>query len=356
MLEKKIIRAIVVILGLAIGLSIARALVESQVTAGFNATQKLWFTIVAYSIISIGFGIVGYVLSPKLANSYIIVTKTIERRFQDMSLAEIFIGVVGLIIGLIVAYLISTLTFKIEPKILGILISVVIFMICGYLGWAVPTKRIKEINLPKWLKKSDRSNGRVYALPKVLDTSAIIDGRFFDVCKTGIVEGTIIIPRFVLDELRHISDSADSIKRTKGRRGLDLLDKMGDSQSIVVYDKDYPEIQEVDARLLKFTADHHAMLVTTDYNLIKVATVQGIPVFNINDLANALKTSMASGEEMVVSIIKEGKEATQGIAYLDDGTMIVVDGAKEFVGQQVPITVTSVLQTSAGKMIFAKVK
>lgn len=353
---KKIIRAIITILGLAIGLSIARALTESQITIGFGANQKLWFTIAAYSVLGVGFGVIGYVLSPKLANSYLIVTKAIERHFQDMSLAEIFIGVIGLIIGLVVAYLISSLTFKIEPKVFGIIVSVSIFMICGYLGWAVPTKRIKEINLPKWFKRSERSNGKVYALPKVLDTSAIIDGRFFDVCKTGIVEGTIIVPRFVLDELRHISDSADPIKRTKGRRGLDMLDKMGDSQSIVVYDKDYPEIQEVDTRLLKFTSDHHAMLITTDYNLIKVATVQGIPVFNINDLANALKMSMASGEEMVVSIVKEGKEATQGVAYLDDGTMIVVDGAREFVGQQVSITVTSVLQTSAGKMVFAKVK
>ena len=205
----------------------------------------------------------------------------------------------------------------------------------------------------------DRHIARTVAAPKVLDTSAIIDGRFFDVYKTGIIEGIVMIPQFVLDELRHIADSTDSVKRVRGRRGLDMLQDIQNSaavQSIAVYSRDYPDIAEVDAKLLRFASEHHAMIVTTDYNLNKVATVQKVPVFNINDLANALRSSVAAGEDVVVDIVKEGKEFNQGVAYFNDGTMVVVDGAKRYVGKSVTATVTSVLQTSAGKMVFAKLR
>ena len=232
------------------------------------------------------------------------------------------------------------------------------YLIFGTLGWLIPTKRSKEIVLPSWFRLGEKG-GRTVAAPKVLDTSAIIDGRFFDVYKTGIIEGIVMIPQFVLDELRHIADSTDSVKRVRGRRGLDMLQDIQNSaavQSIAVYSRDYPDIAEVDAKLLRFASEHHAMIVTTDYNLNKVATVQKVPVFNINDLANALRSSVAAGEDVVVDIVKEGKEFNQGVAYFNDGTMVVVDGAKRYVGKSVTATVTSVLQTSAGKMVFAKLR
>ena len=280
------------------------------------------------------------------------------RRFTDMPLSVIFVGVIGLILGLLVAFLLSTFLLNIEPHFIGIILAVSAYLIFGTLGWLIPTKRSKEIVLPSWFRLGEKG-GRTVAAPKVLDTSAIIDGRFFDVYKTGIIEGIVMIPQFVLDELRHIADSTDSVKRVRGRRGLDMLQDIQNSaavQSIAVYSRDYPDIAEVDAKLLRFASEHHAMIVTTDYNLNKVATVQKVPVFNINDLANALRSSVAAGEDVVVDIVKEGKEFNQGVAYFNDGTMVVVDGAKRYVGKSVTATVTSVLQTSAGKMVFAKLR
>ena len=254
--------------------------------------------------------------------------------------------------------MLSTFLLNIEPHFIGIILAVSAYLIFGTLGWLIPTKRSKEIVLPSWFRLGEKG-GRTVAAPKVLDTSAIIDGRFFDVYKTGIIEGIVMIPQFVLDELRHIADSTDSVKRVRGRRGLDMLQDIQNSaavQSIAVYSRDYPDIAEVDAKLLRFASEHHAMIVTTDYNLNKVATVQKVPVFNFNDLANALRSSVAAGEDVVVDIVKEGKEFNQGVAYFNDGTMVVVDGAKRYVGKSVTATVTSVLQTSAGKMVFAKLR
>ena len=193
---------------------------------------------------------------------------------------------------------------------------------------------------------------------KILDTSVIIDGRIFDICQTGFVEGPLVIPGFVLNELRHISDSADGLKRNRGRRGLDILNKIQKELSIEtqIYEEDFPEIAEVDAKLLKLAQVLNGKVVTNDFNLNKVAEFQGVPVLNINELANAIKPVLLPGEEMKVVVMKDGKEASQGIAYLDDGTMIVVEGGRKFISEEIMVVVTSVLQTAAGRMIFAKPK
>ena len=192
--------------------------------------------------------------------------------------------------------------------------------------------------------------------PKILDTSAVIDGRIYDICKTGVLEGSILVPGFVVIELQHISDSADSLKRQKGRRGLDILNKLQSDfpKQISVIEKDYKDIDEVDAKLIRLAADMKGTVVTLDYNLNKVAKVYSVPVFNINELANAMKPVLLPGEELKVIIVKDGKEPGQGVAYLDDGTMIVVEGAGGCAGQEMDVAVTSVLQTAAGRMIFAK--
>lgn len=351
-LGNKIVRGIISIFGIAIGLSIAQLIIDSSF---INLPQGSPWGWILYVVLSIGFGIAAYFLAPQLMKLYKKATESIERIFLDMPLSDIFIGVIGLVFGLVIAYLISSFVMMIELRVLGVVISIAIFMILGYLGWSIPTKRSKEINLPGWFKRSEKV-AKTIAMPKILDTSAIIDARFFDVHATGIIEGTIIIPQFVLTELRHIADSADPMKRARGRRGLDMLQKMQDSQSIAVYNTDYPEITEVDAKLLRFATDFHGMIVTTDYNLNKVASVQSVPVFNINDLANAIRTNLTTGQELTVSVIREGKEVLQGVSYLDDGTMIVIDGASPYVGQVIDIVVTSVLQTSAGRMVFAKLR
>ena len=206
-------------------------------------------------------------------------------------------------------------------------------------------------------EKSTKKEGKTIP-PKVLDTSVIIDGRIADICKTGFIEGKLIIPKFVLDELQHIADSSDDLKRVRGRRGLDILNIIQKELDIEVEisEAKFDDIPEVDSKLLKLAQVLGGKVVTNDYNLNKVAQFQGVEVLNINELANAIKPVAIPGEEMIVQVVKEGKEHSQGIAYLDDGTMIVVDGGKKHMGETIRVLVTSVLQTPAGRMIFGKPK
>lgn len=197
-----------------------------------------------------------------------------------------------------------------------------------------------------------------YGSPKIVDTSVIIDGRIADIVQTGFIEGTLIVPRFVLKELQNIADSADVLRRAKGRRGLDILKAMQEglgNLEVEVVDDDPQEVTEVDGKIVLLAREYNATVITNDFNLNKVAQIEGIKVLNINDLANALKPAVLPDERMEVKIVKEGKEAYQGVGYLDDGTMIVVDGGRQHVGKSVSVIVTSVLQTAAGRMIFTKI-
>jgi uncharacterized protein YacL len=191
---------------------------------------------------------------------------------------------------------------------------------------------------------------------KILDTSAIIDGRIADVCNTGFLDGVFLVPQFMLHELQHIADSSDSMKRSRGRRGLDILHRIQKLSGITVriIDEDFPKIKEVDAKLVALARAKNASIITTDFNLNKVAQLQDVKVLNINDLANSLKPLVLPGETMKVFIVKEGKEINQGVAYTDDGTMVVVENARKLIGKNVEVVVTSVLQTTAGRMIFSK--
>lgn len=195
--------------------------------------------------------------------------------------------------------------------------------------------------------------------PKIVDTSVIIDGRIVDICHTGFVEGALLVPRFVLRELHSIADSSDVLRRARGRRGLDILrvlQEPGSGVSIEVIEDDPSDVAEVDGKLVRVARKYGAKILTNDLNLNKVAQIEGVEVLNVNDLANALKPAVLPDEEMIVRLVKEGKEALQGVGYLDDGTMVVVDGGKEFVGKEVSVLVTSVLQTSAGRMIFGRLR
>jgi uncharacterized protein YacL len=195
-------------------------------------------------------------------------------------------------------------------------------------------------------------------LPKLLDTSVIIDGRIADVCETGFLEGPLVIPQFVLRELQHIADSSDSLKRNRGRRGLDVLHRIQKQNEleVIISDQDFPKLREVDAKLVELAKRMNGTIITNDFNLNKVAELQGIMVLNLNQLSNALKPVVLPGESIHVLILKEGKEPDQGVAYLDDGTMVVIEGGKRLMGNELDVTVTSVLQTTAGRMIFARPK
>jgi uncharacterized protein YacL len=259
-------------------------------------------------------------------------------------------GGIGLLVGLAVAFFLST---AIETSGMRIVIAI----LAGYLGVIISLS-----NREAGIQLNDSSGtitgtGKAGVGAKLLDTSVIIDGRIADVCDTGFIEGVLYTPRFVLQELQRIADSSDPLKRNRGRRGLDILNRMQKSNvAIEVLELDVPETREVDEKLLILGKQRGAKIVTNDYNLNKVAEIHGVAVLNINDLANALKPAVLPGELLTIRVIKEGKESGQGIGYLDDGTMVVVDNGKIFMGQKIDVVVTSALQTAAGRMIFAKKK
>lgn len=308
-------------------------------------------------------GFIFYLISPWILDEGKIMANRAEKELAKVPPMEILMGSIGLIIGLFIAWLISTPLLQIPIPILGTAISILAYIFLGYLGINTARKNREELfNIVSLLRISntkEKSPKRLSkSAPKILDTSVIIDGRIADICKTGFVEGKLIIPGFVLEELRHIADSSDDLKRIRGRRGLDILNKIQQELDIEVeiYEKDFDDIAEVDSKLLKLAQVIEGRVVTNDYNLNKVAQFQGVEVLNINELANAIKPVVIPGEEMIVQVVKEGKEHGQGVAYLDDGTMIVVDGGKKYMGETIEVLVTSVLQTAAGRMIFGKPK
>lgn len=285
----------------------------------------------------------------------------VEGQLSDTPLVQVFSGAMGLIFGLVIAALVTQLFRAGLPELLSAGMSAVIYLMLGFLGASIGARRWREVpGVFSVRTRSERRNsaqGQQGTIGKILDTSVIIDGRIFDVCKTGFVEGPLVIPQFVLAELRHIADSSDPLRRNRGRRGLDVLAQIQNELDIVVQitDADFDDVAEVDVKLLKL-AQQIGVVVTNDFNLNKVASVTGVKVLNLNDLAGALRPVLLPGEELSVHVLREGKEYGQGVGYLDDGTMIVVDNGKRHIGQTIAVVVTTVLQTSAGRMIFTKVK
>lgn len=265
-------------------------------------------------------------------------------------------GLIGLSTGLLFAKLIYLPLKTIFNSMDGTYIAVMFNAIFGYSGLLLGLRAGRDFTIANIIKafKSRAEEGHA----KIIDTSVIIDGRIVDVCEAGFIEGTFIIPQFILQELQHIADSTDSLRRAKGRRGLDMLHKIQKINNITVkiIDEDFPKIREVDAKLVALARVLGAKIITNDFNLNKVAELQGVTVLNLNELANALKPVVLPGETMNIFIAKEGKESSQGVGYLDDGTMVVVDNARKKINQQLNVVVTSVLQTTAGRMIFARLK
>jgi len=276
------------------------------------------------------------------------------RRISFKNLGRIILGLlVGLVIGGAISYGVS---FLIPREEIILVVAMFIIALSGSLGILIAAKQqeiasfIGSYIIPHMIGGQTRY--------KILDTSAIIDGRIADIIETGFMEGTIIIPHFVLRELQQVADSSDPLKRNRGRRGLDILNRIQKSERVKVkfHDKDFPGIRGVDGKLIKLASLLRGKVITNDYNLNKVAELQGITVLNINDLANAVKPIVLPGEVMNIRIIKDGKEYGQGIGYLDDGTMVVVENGRNFIGQSIDVLVTSILQTAAGRMIFTRPK
>jgi uncharacterized protein YacL len=280
----------------------------------------------------------------------------LEARLERASLKKLIGAGVGSILGILAALMVSHLLnlTLIEEKSLSF-IQVALLMLLGYVGLILGANKGDLLNLAALggIFSGERPAKKSF---KIMDTSVIIDGRIADVCETGFIDGALVIPQFVLRELQLVADSSDAMKRNRGRRGLDILQRIQKMTTVTVQivEDDFPNVREVDMKLIELAKVYEGKIVTNDFNLNKVAQLQGLPVLNINDLANALKPVVLPGEIMRVFILKEGKEYNQGVAYLDDGTMVVVDNAKKMISKTIDVAVTSVLQTTAGKMIFGK--
>jgi len=311
-------------------------------------------TIIGYQTLELGGkGIFGALVGFIAALIFIIA----EIGMRKISTRGLSSSVFGLILGLIMAKLVTDAfsLASIPPEILSF-VRVALTLVFCYLGMVIGLRGKDEFNIIipyVRLRRQDQIEEVT-----LLDTSAIIDGRIVDICKAKFLEGKIVIPRFILKELQQIADSTDPIKRQRGRRGLEILHivqkELGGN--ITIHEEEFPEVLEVDAKLVKLAKLLEAKILTVDFNLNRVASIQGIKVLNINELSSALKPVIFTGEEMQIKLLKEGKEHNQAVGYLDDGTMVVVEDARRFIGQDVKVVVTSVLQTQAGRMIFTKLE
>lgn len=371
----RILRYVIAILvGTAayVGMDSLAPIMDPYLVSQFESFGDMSLTIARISVLILGtlLGvIIGYLISSFILKQGLVIAKRLERILTHIPNQELIAGTIGLLFGLIIANLIGV-AFNQVP-IIGPYIPIILSAIFGYSGLKIMARKGPEIYynyVQQWggegTKKTSRfkmfsthKSDKTTSTPKLLDTSVIIDGRIKELCNTGFIEGPLMVPLFVLNELQIISDSADATKRNRGRRGLDILKEMQDAKKVAieVVEDDYDDLTEVDSKLMRLALDKQWKLMTNDFNLNKVARVQGIEVLNLNELANVLKPALIAGEWIRVQIMKEGKEVHQGVAYLDDGTMIVVEDGKPYVGQTVEVMVTSILQTSAGRMIFARV-
>ncbi|MGL4522809.1 MAG: PIN/TRAM domain-containing protein [Bacilli bacterium] len=353
---KRIVQLAIVLIGGTIGVFLVPEIMK---LLGVNEASFLYqpyvtATIGALIFFLLLFWSVGYVVD---------FIKFTEEKLLRIPVTDMIFGSLGLIIGLVVAYMVTLPLTHFDFFLLNSVVPILISGILGYFGFRIGTLKREEliniVTLKSARKKQPEEVKTVAAVhSKILDTSVIIDGRIADIFQTGFVEGDVIIPRFVLSELQYIADSSDALKRNRGRRGLDILNRIQKELHIKVNieERDYDDISEVDSKLVRLAKDTNGYLVTNDFNLNKICELENVKVLNINDLANAIKPVVLPGEELEVIIIKDGKENNQGVAYLDDGTMIVVEDAKGMSNKRVDIEITSVLQTSAGRMIFARMK
>lgn len=355
MMIKRIVQLFFALLGIVLGYKLGPILFE---LIHFNFIQLNYgpFTSPIFGA-ALG-GAILILASSWIVNYSVSLIKWFEEKLLKAPLMDVLAGVVGTVAGLIVAYLLSPAITNIP--VVGQVVQIFSTILLGIMGFRIGYSKREELIsvFPGKLGRDKQKHTHKPGDAKILDTSVIIDGRIADIVKTGFLDGSLVIPTFVLEELQHIADSSDVLKRNRGRRGLDILNRIQKELNIKVniMEIDFEEIQEVDSKLVKLAKKLTGKVVTNDFNLNKVCELQGVDVLNINDLANAVKPVVLPGEEILVQLIKDGKEYGQGIGYLDDGTMIVVEGGKEFIGTRQEVLVTSVLQTSAGRMIFAKPK
>ncbi|MBZ6528009.1 PIN domain nuclease [Aerococcaceae bacterium DSM 111021] len=359
---KRIIIFLSIIIGLSFGVSIGPHL-WANLNIRLSYLSNPYINAIIFGLLFI---LLGTLIAPLIEKA----VKRLMEKINQLSISNLVLGLIGILIGLILGYLIALPFASLNIPFVSQVLPVVLSVTLALVGYNTATSRkeewrnfIGQFGKPTVEQEEDSDNqvldrkaDETFRKYKLLDTSVIIDGRIADIVHTNFLEGTLVIPNFVLQELQYIADSADSLKRAKGRRGLDILNELqkNDVVPIEYYEGDFEDIDEVDSKLVRLAKLIDAAIVTNDFNLNKVAEFQAIPIFNINELANAVKPVLIPGEELEVLVIKAGTERKQGVAYLEDGTMIVVEEGQHFMNDRIPVVVTSTIQTAAGRMIFAK--
>lgn len=351
-LSATLLRTFFAIVFFVTGFLLGREVYINVLSLHFASEALQWTMLIACPVLG---AIVGVLVAPLAQSFFEDELVAVERAIERLAPAQLAGGAAGLLVGLGIALLLKSILFEFvtttgpTASYLAILLYFIVTVFCAYLGARVGAKS-NFIPLPK-----SATSG---ASAKLVDTSVIVDGRIVEIVKSGFVEGTLIVPRFVLRELQTIADSVDAQRRVRGRRGLEMLTKLQEVHAIEINERDFSDMPpgNVDAKLVRLAKELDARLLTNDYNLNRVAHVEGVDVLNINELAGALRPVVLPGEELSVAVIREGKEANQGVGYLEDGTMIVVEHGRRLVGVNADVVVTSVLQTVAGRMIFARPK
>ncbi len=372
-MKQRFIKTLFAFFGGLVGLSFMSVLGQSDIYQQATSGQgmPIWLhTVLLISGIFI-FAFISYIISPRIYKRMQKSLKIMEQNMNQLQMADIVFGGIGLVAGLVISYFISALFRDYLPAPLAMALSILLYVTLGLLGARLFQRRWHELPILMDMKRPERSIIERIALnqqerhlraedssqtPKLLDSSVLIDGRIIDIYKTGFLEGKLIVPQFILEELQKVADSSDGMKRKRGRRGLDVVGELQKIEGIDISVGEYENASddEVDMKLLKLTKNLNGKIMTNDYNLNRVSELSGVHVLNINELSNALKPALISGEEMSVLVVKEGKEQNQGVGYLDDGTMIVIENGKGMIGEKIAVVVTSILQTAAGRMIFVK--
>lgn len=360
---RRLLRLLIALSGAGVGMAVALAVMRLRTWTNPGEALPIEWIITLYLGSAAAGALIFFLLGGFIIAKGSEWAANLENRLDKLTMAQLSSSILGLVSGLLIAALVSQVVGFLGASMFTTAFSALLYVFLGALGLSIGLKRSDDMGqllgrLPGLRERRVSRKAAPHGRVKLLDTSVIIDGRILDVCKTGFMEGELIVPDFVLDELRHIADSSDNSRRARGRRGLDILKKLQEEPGVAVRVENTGENgeTEVDVRLLRLAQQTGGAIVTGDYNLNKAASISGVGVMNLNDLARALRPVVLPGEEMSVAILKEGKEPGQGVGYLEDGTMIVVEGGQGRQGQSVVVVVTSALQTSAGRMIFARLK
>lgn len=360
---KRLLHGLIVLVGAGLGVAATMGGLKIYRLLRPTETLTLIYPVVAY-ILMAGLGaLVFHLLSDRMIHAFADLNASIERYMDKLSMAQLMSSSVGLIIGLLIAALLCQVLAFMGNSIFTTAASALLYVVLGLTGFSVGRRRSGDMAamVDKTMTRSARKKNRTAddaaaVKAKVLDASVLIDGRILEVRCLGFVEGELVVPCFVLDELRRVADSADSMRHQRGHRGLDMVQKLQECGNVRLDQTDYPELTETDMKLLRLARETDAVLVSGDVSLCKVARMSGMTVLNFNELFAALRPAVSAGDELTLQIVKDGKETGQGVGYLPDGTMIVVEGGRTQMGKSVSVTVTSALQTSAGRMIFARMK